>query len=311
MNRKKKINEIAVKIKRNSLLYLMMLPGMAVLLLFTYGPMVGYWLAFVDYKPRLGMFGSPFVGFLWFRSLFDGGFIWEMVANTLKISLLKLGLCFCAPIVLAFLLNEVRNKPFKSAVQCVSYLPNFISWIIVSGMMVILLDTDEGLLNSIIVSFGGRRISWYSEPKKWYGILTVSHLWKNMGGSSIMFLAALTALDPELFEAAELDGANRWQQVRRISVPGIMPTVSIVLILSIGNIFKDDFEQIYGLVGENDILAETTNVISTWVYKLANSGSASSYALGTAASLIQSLVSLILVVTANAVSRRLGQDGIM
>lgn len=126
-----------------------------------------------------------------------------------------------------------------------------------------------------------------------------------------MFLAALTALDPELFEAAELDGANRWQQVRRISVPGIMPTVSIVLILSIGNIFKDDFEQIYGLVGENDILAETTNVISTWVYKLANSGSASSYALGTAASLIQSLVSLILVVTANAVSRRLGQDGIM
>ncbi|MFQ7078023.1 MAG: hypothetical protein ACLRSW_08830 [Christensenellaceae bacterium] len=117
MNRKKKINEIAVKIKRNSLLYLMMLPGMAVLLLFTYGPMVGYWLAFVDYKPRLGMFGSPFVGFLWFRSLFDGGFIWEMVANTLKISLLKLGLCFCAPIVLAFLLNEVRNKPFKSAVH--------------------------------------------------------------------------------------------------------------------------------------------------------------------------------------------------
>ena len=211
MNRKKKINEIAVKIKRNSLLYLMMLPGMAVLLLFTYGPMVGYWLAFVDYKPRLGMFGSPFVGFLWFRSLFDGGFIWEMVANTLKISLLKLGLCFCAPIVLAFLLNEVRNKPFKSAVQCVSYLPNFISWIIVSGMMVILLDTDEGLLNSIIVSFGGRRISWYSEPKKWYGILTVSHLWKNMGWSSIMFLAALTALDPELFEAAELDGAANFR----------------------------------------------------------------------------------------------------
>ncbi|MFQ7078024.1 MAG: ABC transporter permease subunit [Christensenellaceae bacterium] len=139
-------------------------------------------------------------------------------------------------------------------------------------------------------------------------ILTVS-IFENMGWSSIMFLGRLPP-GPELFEAAELDGANRWQQVRRISVPGIMPTVSIVLILSIGNIFKDDFEQIYGLVGENDILAETTNVISTWVYKLANSGSASSYALGTAASLIQSLVSLILVVTANAVSRRLGQDGL-
>ncbi len=308
---KGKLSGAARRVRRNFPLYLMMLPGMGILLLFTYGPMIGYWLAFVDYKSRLGIFGSPFVGFLWFETLFDGGFIWEMVGNTLKISLLKLGLCFCAPIILAFLVNDIGNRPFRSVIQCVSYLPNFISWIIVSGMIVILLDTDEGLLNAIIVALGGERISWYSEPQRWYGILTVTHLWKNMGWSSIMFLAALTALDPELFEAAELDGANKWQRIWHISVPGIMPTVTIVLILSIGKIFSDDFEQIYGLVGDNEILGETTNVISTWVYKLANSGSAGSYALGTAASLVQSVVSLLLVVGANWVAKKAGQEGIM
>lgn len=289
----------------------MLLPGMAVLLLFTYGPMVGYYLAFVDYKARLGIFGSPFVGFLWFKALFDGGFIWEMVLNTLKISLLKLVLCFCAPIVFALLINEVKNKLFKSTIQCVSYLPNFISWIIVSGMILILLDTDEGLINRFIVLCGGEKVSWYSEPGKWYGILTISHLWKNMGWSSIMFLAAVTAVDSELYEAAELDGANRLKQIWHITLPGIMPTITIVFILSVGKIFTDDFEQIYGLVGENDILGETTNVISTWVYKLANSGAASSYALGTAASLVQSLVSLLLIVVANLTTKKLGQDGIM
>lgn len=289
--------------------YLMLLPAAIVLIMFSYVPMYGLYTAFVNYNLDKGLFGSEFMGFYYFELMFSEPDLWMMVRNTLVLNLWKLLITFPAPIVLALLINELNNKVFKKTFQTVSYLPNFISWVIVSGMLTIFLNTDDGILNRIIEVFGGQPVSWYSDASKWRGILVITALWKNMGWGSIMYLAALTAVDKELYEAAEIDGAGRFRQIISITLPAIAPTISITLILTIGKLFSDDFDQIYSLAGGRDALRDTTEVIGTKVFAIAKGGTYRDFPLSTAYGLMQGVISLFLILSSNFIAKKLGQEG--
>ena len=285
---------------------------MIALIMFAYIPMYGLYMAFIQYNPTLpSLFDNINVGFFWFETMFTQPELWLLVRNTLALSVLKLIFCFPAPIILALLINEINNKIFKKAFQTISYLPNFISWIIVSAMLVVFLDTDNGILNQIIVMFGGEPVSWYSDPGKWRGILTITSLWKTVGWGTIMFLATMSSIDMELYEAAKVDGAGKFSQAIHVTLPGISGAIFMILILTIGKLFQDDFDQIYSLVGGNYILAETTEVISTKVFSIVSGGVYADFPLSTAYGLVQGIISLILIVTSNAIVKKCGYEGIM
>lgn len=291
--------------------YVMLIPGLLCLVIFTFIPMYGLYMAFIDYNPMISnLFDNKFLGLYWFELMFSEPNLWNLIKNTLVLNLLKLLICFPAPILLALLINEVNHRMFKRTFQTISYLPNFISWVIVSGMLTIFLNTDNGILNAILEFFGQEPVSWYSDPSKWRAILVLTSLWKNVGWGTIMYLAAITSVDPALYEAATVDGAGKIRQVFSVTLPGIAPTITITLILTVGKLFADDFDQIYSLVGGNDILSETTEVISTQIYGFINSGAYKEFPLATAYGLVQGIISLILVVASNKAAKKLGQGGI-
>ena len=317
MDTKKKIDKKRRREKRLAYIkgnwgnYAMLLPGMIMLIMFSYIPMYGLYMAFIDYNPLIpNLFKNENVGVYWFKVMFTEPDLWKLVVNTLRLNILKLIFRFPAPIILALLINEIGNKYFKKIFQSIAYLPAFISWVIVSGMMVIFLSTDNGVLNSILEQFGLGAISWYSAPEMWPGILVITSIWKEVGFGTVMFLAAITSIDKELYEAASIDGAGKFRQVIHITLPGLASTVTIMLILTIGKIFADDFEQIYTMVGQNAILGETTDVISTKVFALANSGAYRQFPLATAYGLVQGVISLILITISDKVAKKLGQEGI-
>ena len=307
--------------KRNILqdwrLYLMLVPGLISLIVFCYVPMYGLQLAFKEYQPRLGIWGSPiceeglFANFKY--AVATKGF-WRLVKNTLALGGLKIVFAFPSSIILALLINEVSFKPFKKSVQTLSYLPYFISWVIVNAILQIFLKTElsanGAVLNKLIETFGGKPIDWYNEPKYWRAILTITNIWKNMGWGTIVFLAALTNINSDLYEASAIDGAGYWKQCVHVTIPGIMPAICMTLILSISGIVKDDFEQIYALAGEGSLLAQTTDVLGVWIYKCMKSGNFLAWGEATAVGLVQSIIGLILVSTSNWIVRRSGNEGL-
>lgn len=293
-------------VKNNYGFYLMLLPGMLSLLIFAILPMFGLYMAFIDYTPSIAIWKSKFVGFTNFEVIFQDPLLWKMVRNTLIISSLKLLFNFPLTIILSLLINELEIKWFKTMFQSVSYLPNFISWVVISGMMTVLLDSDNGILNQIIIAFGGEAVVWYSDPSKWYAILVISDIWKGIGWGTIMFLAAIVAVDPQLYEAAEIDGAGKLRQAWTITIPGISGLISIQLVLAVGKLFSDNFEQIYALVGGNDILEETTSVISTKIYQYTSSGMYDMFPRASAMGLVQSLISLLLIAISNKAAKKMG-----
>lgn len=297
-------------IKNNYGLYLMLVPGFLSLIVFTFVPMFGFYMAFIDYTPSVPIFSSENVGFLWFRIMFEDPLLWKMVRNTFIISSLKIVVNFPLTIILALLINELQCRWFKRLFQSISYLPNFISWVIVSGMLVVFLDGDNGILNAIIKLFGGKPVSWYADPGKWYGILLVTNEWKALGWGTIMYIASFSSIDPQLYEAARIDGAGRLRQVFTITLPGISSLISLQLILTIGKIFTDDFEQIYALVGANDILSETTAVISTKIFEYTQSGRYDMYPIATAMGLVQGIICFLLVIISNTVAKKAGYDSV-
>lgn len=299
-----------IYIKKNWGLYLMLLPGLLTLAIFTFAPMFGLYMAFIRYSPSKPIFQSPNVGFLWFQDMFEDPLFWNMIKNTLILSTLKIVINFPLTIILSLLVYELEGKVFKRVFQSVSYLPNFISWIIISGMLVVFLDSDRGILNAVITAFGGEPVSWYSSPEKWYAILTITSVWKGLGWGTIMYIASMTSIDPSLYEAAKIDGAGKLRQAWHITLPGISGIISITLILTIGKIFTDDFEQIYALVGENDILQSTTQVISTKVFSVASGSNYRDFPRATAMGLVQGVISLILVTVSNKIANKCGQVGL-
>lgn len=292
---------------RDRSLYLMLLPGFVILLIFSYIPMYGIILAFKDYSPVYGILDSPFMDPWWdnfYIALTSAGF-WDLVRNTLVLGILKMIFAFPAPIILALMFNELKNGWFKKSVQTVSYLPYFISWVIINAIVYMFLATDYGFLNRFLESVGGDPIQWYASPQYWRAILTITYIWRNIGWGTITFLAGIAAVSPDLYEAAEIDGAGRWKQVLHITIPGIMPVVGITFVLSLSKIFQDDFEQIYALVGNNSELFETTEVIGSWSYRTFRA-SFKGWGYTQAVGLLQSVMSLILVLIGNYIVRRSG-----
>ena len=278
----------------------MIIPGIVYFFIFKYVPLMGSVIAFQDYNIYLGIWASKFVGLKHFHNLFTYPEFYRVLRNTLLISLYQLIFGFPAPIVLALLLNEVRKMVFKRTVQTVLYLPHFLSWVIVGGMVINFLSPSSGLLNEVIKLLGGEPIFFLQEPAFFRSIVVASGIWKEIGWGTIIYLAALAGINPELYEAAEADGAGRFRQAIHISIPCIMPTIIVLLLLRIGNILDLGFEQIYILL--NPLVWETGEVFDTYIYRVGLVGGQYSYT--TAIGLFKSVVGFILLVGFNQLSKR-------
>jgi putative aldouronate transport system permease protein len=290
-------------------IYLLMLPGILLLLIFNYIPMGGIFIAFKDVSPfegLKGMFTAPWVGFANFTKFFNSYYFWNLLGNTLSISVKKLVVTFPASIILALLLNELVHEKFKKVVQTVSYMPHFISMVILTGLMTSMLTTNGGLVNQAIIALGGKSIFFLGDPKYFQGVLVFSSAWKDVGWNSIIYLAAITSVDVAQHEAAIIDGANRFKRALYITLPAISNIIIIMLILSIGKLMNAGFEQILLLYSPS--VYQVGDIIDTYVYREGVTKLAYSYT--TAVGLFKSVISLILVGGTNKLSKKFGQDAI-
>lgn len=255
-------------INRYKAIYAMMIPGILFIILMRYVPMSGLVIAFQKFSLTKGLFGSKYVGFDNFISFWESTFFWNAFSNTLIINSLKLAVSYPASIILALLLNELFNVRYKKFVQTLSFLPYFLSWVIISMFAYGFLSSDFGYLNVALKSLGLQPHDWYLMPDIWRGILVGTNVWKNVGFGCIFYLAAISSIGVELYEAAYIDGASRWQRVRHITIPSLSYMLLIVLILNISFMLVADFEQIYAMTGTYPILRDKTSVLSTAVYEL-------------------------------------------
>lgn len=285
--------------RMNKYVYLMLLPVVAYYAIFHYGPMYGVQIAFKDYIPYLGITGSEWVGFKHFEDFFNSYYFWRILRNTVIISALELLFAFPAPIILALLLNEIRNNKFKRTVQTITYLPHFISIVVVVGILVDFLARD-GLINNVLGIFGVEAVAYLREPEWFRTIFIGSGIWQSVGWGSIIYLAAMSNIDPTLYEASKVDGANRWKQTFHITIPGITPTIIILLILQIGSLMSVGTEKILLMYNSNTY--ETADVIGTYVYRkgLLESNFSFSSAIG----LFNSIINFALLVFANYMSKK-------
>lgn len=289
----------ARELSKNKYIYLMLLPAFVYYIMFHYVPMGGVLIAFQDYSPRKGILGSDWVGLENFVEFFTGPYFWKILRNTLKISLSSIIFGFPAPILLALLLNELKSKSYSRVVQTVTYLPHFISTVVVCGI-VKEFTMDTGVINDLIAFFGGARSTMLIDPHKFLPVYIVSDIWQKIGWDSIVYLAALTSIDTQLYEAADIDGAKRLRKIVSITIPGIMPTIMTMFILRIGNILNVGFEKIILLY--NPSIYDTSDVISTYVYRVGLQEYRWGYS--TAVGLFNSVVNFGFLVLANCLSKR-------
>ena len=292
-------------VQRHWGIYLMFVPVFIYFIVFHYLPLYGAQIAFKDYIPIRGIEGSKWVGFKHFASFFNGLYFGRLMRNTLLLSLFQLLFGFPAPIILALLMNELRCRPFKRVVHTVTYLPYFVSLMVVCSL-VINFTSVNGLINDIIEALGGKRSSLLLNPANYRTIHVASGIWQNMGWNSIVYMAALSNVDQELYEAAVIDGANRWKQTLHVTLPGIVPTIVIMLIMRLGQIMNVGFEKVILLY--NDATLETADVISTYVYRRGLLENA--YSFSAAVGLFNSVVNTVLLVGANTISRRLNETSL-
>ena len=297
--------QIAVDFKRNRYKYLLVLPVVLYFLIFHYKPMYGIVIAFQRYRSSAGIAKSPWVGLLNFKRFFQDIYFWRVLKNTFSISLLSLIFGFPAPILLALLLNEIRCKWFKKTVQTISYMPHFIAMAVICGMISSFCQTN-GVINDIIVWFGGERSNLLSKPGNFYTIYILSGIWQQIGWNSIIYLAALSGIDQEQYEAAKVDGAGRLRQMISITLPGIFPTVAMLLVLNLGRILSVGYEKI--LLLYQPLTYEVADVISTYSYRKGLLDA--DYSYSTAVGLFNSVVNVIFIVLANKASKKMGQSGL-
>ncbi|MBQ7916836.1 MAG: sugar ABC transporter permease [Firmicutes bacterium] len=309
VKKKNSFGTIFVKdFKQNYLLYLLVLPVIAYYIIFHYGPMGGIVIAFKNFKPNKGIFGSPWAndfGFQHFLAFFNSIYFSRTVTNTLAISLYSIVFGFPAPILLALMMNEVKNKIFKRTVQTLTYFPHFISTVVICGMVKQFCLTD-GLFNQIGGFFGSSPVPFLQYPQYFRTIYTISGIWQGVGWDSIIYLAAITGVDMELHEAAALDGAGRFKRIWHITLPAIKPTIVILLIMKVGGMMSVGSEKI--LLLYNEAIYETADVISTYTYR--RGLLKGDYSFSTAVSMFNSLINFILVCTANAVSRKVTETSL-
>ncbi len=298
-------SELWRDLKKNRMVYILILPVLIYLLLFAYKPMYGLIIAFQRYRPALGIAKSKFVGLDHFISFFKDPYFGRLIRNTFSISGLSLLFGFPAPILLALLLNEVKNQKFKRTVQTISYLPHFISIVVVCGMIKSFTQTN-GVLNDVVAFFGGQRINMLSTTKLFYPVYVISGIWQEIGWGSIIYLAALSGVDQEQYEAAKVDGAGRIKQMIHITLPGIFPTIATMLVLRMGSLLNVGYEKVLLLYNEGTY--EVADVISTYVYRRGMIDANFSYA--SAVGMFNSIVNITFLVIANKASKKLGQSGL-
>lgn len=287
-------------------LYFFVIPGIVLVILFNYIPILGLQLAFKNYSFRGGIWGSPWVGLDNFRVFIVLKDFWRIVMNTFLLTSLRLVFTFPAPIILALLINEISNKLFKRAVQTISYLPHFVSWVIVFGFLEALLSVQGGAVNALLGLIGIKPI-WFIGSEEWFRPMFVaSSVWKDVGWGTILYLAAITGINPELYEAATIDGAGRFSRARYITLPGLVPIISIMLILSIPGLLSVGIDQIYPMI--NPANMAVAEVIDTYILRL-GIGQAQ-YSMTTALGLVMSILSTLLLATCNKASKLIGGEGI-
>jgi putative aldouronate transport system permease protein len=287
-------------------MYMLALPGILFFLIFKFVPLLGLLLAFKEFNPFSGFTGSEWVGLKHFQELFTDSNFYIMLRNTFAINILGLIFMFPMPIILALMLNEVRHEVFKRINQSIVYLPHFLSWVVVASMTFFVLSTDVGIINKLITDSGGESIAFLSNPNYFWGMITLQSMWKEVGWGTIIFLAAMAGVDPQRYEAAVVDGANRWRQIWHITLPAIRPTIFILLILRLGHMADVGFEQI--LLMMNPLVSSLAEVFDTYSYTQGIlKGQIST---GITVGMFKGVVGFVLVMVSNYVVKKLGHDGI-
>ena len=304
--KKKQDKNLWGKIKKQKALVLMSIPFLIYVAIFCYAPLIGWLMAFQNFKPAKGIFEQTWVGLEQFKFLFSDPNFVKVIRNTLAMSLINLTLGFVCSIGFALLLNEVKNILAKKFVQTISYLPHFLSWIIVTGIVVEVLSTETGIVNQLLMWFNiiDKPINFFAETKYFWGIVGAANVWKEVGWGSIIYLSAITAINPDLYEAAEIDGAGRFQKMLHVTLPGIKPTIFILLIINIGNILNAGFEVQY-LLG-NGLVQEVSQTIDIFVLRYGIS--LGNYSLATAAGIFKSVISIVLIFLANRFAKTMGEE---
>lgn len=299
------MERLLVDIKRNKELYMLVMPVIVFYVIFHYGPIYGAVIAFKEYIPVKGVFGSPWVGFRHFAEFFQSFYFGRLIRNTLNISITSMVFGFPAPIILALLINELKSRSFSRLVQTVTYMPHFISMVVICGMIV-QFTKDTGVVTSFLSLFGLPKESMLNNPSLFVPIYVVSGIWQEVGWGSIIYMAALAGIDQELYEAGRIDGAGRWRQTLHITLPCLMPTIIILFILRLGNMLNVGFEKIILLY--NPMTYEAGEVISTYVYQ--KGVLQFSWSFATAVGLFNSVINFALVVFANRISRKASETSL-
>ncbi|TVY06565.1 ABC transporter permease [Paenibacillus cremeus] len=297
---------ISVALSRDKYLYLLVFPGVLFFILFKYLPMWGIIIAFQEYSPYAGVWNSEWVGLEHFVRFFSNPDFYLLFRNTMVISLLNLLFFFPLPILLSLLLNEVNNQVFKRVIQSIVYLPHFFSWVIIAGISFLLLSESSGVINMMFVAMGFPKYDFLTNTDTFWGLLVAQNIWKETGWGTIIILAAITAVDPQLYEAAKIDGANRWLQTWHVTLPGIRSVILVLLILRLGHIMDVGFEQVFLM--NNGAVAKYADVFETYVYR--NGIQSGQFSYSTAVGLFKSVVGLLLVIIANKIAKRIGEEGV-
>ena len=286
-------------------LTIMALPAFIYIFIFNYIPLYGLVLPFKDYKPRLGFLGSPWAGFKNFEFLLNNEQLMHAVENTLLYNAVFLVLGTATSVFVALMLYEMSRRSVK-IYQTSIFIPHYISWVVAAYVFMVFLDMDYGILNKIIVAFGGKEILWYNNPKYWPAILTIAHIWKGFGYSAVIYYSALMGLDESLFEAAKLDGAGKLKQMWHISLPGIRNMIVMLFIMHIGKVFHADFGMFYNLTLNSALLYEKTDVVDTYIYRtLIDLGDVG---LSSATSMLQAVLGFLLVILSNTIVNKIDSD---
>ncbi len=300
----KKTGGFVSYVLKNRYLYLLMLPGLIYLVVFKYIPMYGIIMAFKDFSFGKGIFGSPWNNFANFKQLFGSTMFYQVFSNSILLSLIRLVFTFPIPIFLALLLNEVHSAPFKRTSQTLMYLPHFISWVVISGITINFLSMNDGIINTLIEKLGGTKINFLGSEEWFRSLIVITSVWKESGWGTIIYLSSLAAISPEYYEAATVDGASRFQKLWHITLSGIADTLVIMLILRVGGIMSNGFEQIF--LFQNGMNSNVAEVFETYTYRIGIVGGR--YSFSAAVGLFQSVVGAILVFGTNRIAHMLGRQ---
>jgi putative aldouronate transport system permease protein len=305
--KKSGLARLGVNIWKNRVVYTLLIPALVWYIIFSYTPMMGLQLAFKDFKANLGIWGSPWIGLENFVYVFRDALFWKSIGKTFSINLGRMLFEFPMPIILALLLNEFRSRKYKRILQTIFTFPHFFSWVIVTGILTNALNT-KGIVNQLIITLGGKPVNFLGNPSSFVSMLYITNIWKWAGYGSIIYLASISGIDTEMYEAADLDGATRLQKLTYITLPSLMPTIVFMFILTAGGLMTLGFDQIFNL--SNAAVKEVSETLDMYIYRITFQ-SAADFPFSTAVSLFRSIISMILLLAADRISRLLGGGGLI